>query len=325
MDTLKYWTYKISETPTLISIAAGSLLLIWQQLTGNLTPSVQMAFFAFFIFFTGIPHGAIDHLVEKETTERQQKRFNLAFFLGKYVLTMFFYGSAWFVFPSLSLLFFILISAWHFGETDIEKAPPTVLWNAARFTFGCFILSWILLFHAVEVTPILERISRNNAIVVDVWGMLLQFKVVLLIGFTLFTMLFSYFANKKDAIYFDKIRFIRLSLIVILTYFLPLLPAFALYFGGWHALCSFANIHEYLLRIDAPSNTKLSYSILKTWAKTLIFTLLAISFLIFVVWYWQHFHQTWDALPLLFIFLSLITLPHLNVMHRMSKIKADYT
>jgi beta-carotene 15,15'-dioxygenase len=319
MEILKSWAYAIRTTPTLVSIGAGSLLLIWQFFIGSIPPSVQATFFAVFILFTGIPHGAIDHLVEKETAERQQKPFNLLGFLSKYLLTMAVYAGAWFVFPSLSLLFFLLISAWHFGETDIERAPPTVLWNIARFSFGCFTLSWILLVHAVEVTPILERISRNNDIVQAVWQFFVGFKNVFLILFAASTGIFSYFANKKNTLDFDKMRLARLSAIVVLTYFLPLLPAFGLYFGGWHALCSFDNIHNYLLS----QNLKTSeVSILKTWSKTLGFTLLAISFLVFATWFWLRFYHTWDALPLLFIFLSLITLPHLNVMHRMSKFSA---
>ncbi len=324
MERMKNVIHKILETPTLISIAAGSVLLIWQQMTGELPPSVQIAFFAFFIFLTGIPHGAIDHLVEKETAERRQKQFNLPIFLGKYLLTMLFYGLAWFVAPSLSLLFFVLISAWHFGETDIERAPQTVLWSAARFIFGCFILLWILLFHAAEVTPILERISQNNTMVASVWQFLVGIKLTLLAGLAVLSSIFCYFGNKQHYVYFDKMRFVRLFIIVVLTYYLPLLPAFALYFGGWHALCSFGNIHEYLSHIHSKSNTEKGYSILKTWSKTLVFTLLAVSFLVFAIWYWLRFYQTWDALPLLFIFLSLITLPHLNVMHRMSKINNTF-
>jgi beta-carotene 15,15'-dioxygenase len=319
MDILKNLTHKIFETPTVISIMSGSSLLIFQLLTGIIPPSVQATFFAVFILFTGIPHGAIDHLVEKETAERQQKSFNLLGFLSKYLLTMAVYAGAWFVFPSLSLLFFLLISAWHFGETDIEHAPPTTLWNASRFSFGCFILSWILLFHAVEVTPILGRISRNNDIVQAVWQFFVGFKNVFLILSAAATGVFSFFANKKSTLNFDKMRLIRLASIILLTYFLPLLPAFGLYFGGWHALCSFDNIHNYLLS----QNPEISEaSILKTWSKTLGFTLLAMSFLAFATWFWLRFYHTWDALPLLFIFLSLITLPHLNVMHRMSKFNA---
>ena len=317
MDVVKKWAHEILETPTWITVLGGSVLLFWQQWAGELTPSVQMAVFAFFILSTGIPHGAIDHLVEKETAKRRQKAFNFSIFVLKYVGTMLFYALAWLVVPSFSLLFFILISAWHFGETDIENAPPTRLWNAARFTFGCFILSWILLFHAAEVTPILARISKNNQTVTSVWQFLLAIKSVLLMGLATVSSVFYYFGNRKNPVYIDKMRFLRLFIIVVLTYCLPLLPAFALYFGGWHALCSLGNIHEYLLNIDSKSNTH--YLILKTWSKTLIFTLLAMAFLGLAAWFWLRFYQTWDALPLLFIFLSLITLPHLNVMHRMNR------
>jgi beta-carotene 15,15'-dioxygenase len=317
MDILKSWAYTLRATPTLVSIAAGCLLLLWQQMTGELDPSVQIVFFGIFIFFTGIPHGAIDHLVEKETAERLQKQFNLLIFLSKYVLTMLFYAILWFFIPSLSLLFFLLISAWHFGETDIEKAPSKPLWNAARFMFGCFVLSWILLMHATEVTPILERISQNKGSVITIWQFFVEFKGSLLtvLGFGVGT--FFYLAEQKDALEVDKMRCLRLIAIIALTYFLPLLPAFGLYFGGWHALCSFENIHGYL---QSTKEGIAQDSILKTWSKTLGFTLLAISFLAFAIWYWFTYYQTWDALPLLFIFLSLITLPHLNVMHRMSRV-----
>ena len=73
MDAVRKWSYKIFETPTLISVIAGCSLVLWQQWTGSLPPSVQITFFTLFIFLTGIPHGAIDHLVEKETAKRQQK------------------------------------------------------------------------------------------------------------------------------------------------------------------------------------------------------------------------------------------------------------
>ncbi len=318
MDKIKNSVFKLIETPTLISILLGFVLLFWQLLMGEIPPSVQLVFFAFFMFLTGIPHGAIDDLVEKETAKRRQKAFSLPIFLVKYLLTMLFYGFMWYVLPSLSLLFFLLISAWHFGETDIEKAPKTALWNATRFVFGSFILLFILLIHNVETTPILTRISENDDAVLSIWLFLIAVKIPILIGtfstaFTLF-----YLANKKQSIVIDETRYGRLFLILLLTYFLPLLPAFALYFGGWHALSSFKTIHEYVSHSQENEYRSPIFSILKTWSKTLFFSALAISSLAGATWYWLHFLQTWDPLPLLFIFLSLITLPHLNVMHKIN-------
>jgi beta-carotene 15,15'-dioxygenase len=319
IDKLKYNPISLVTTPTWLTIGAGIILVLWQQLIGYIPPSVQIAFFAFFIAFTGIPHGAVDHLVEKETNKRLNKQFSLLSFLAKYLLTMLIYALAWFFLPSISLLFFILISAWHFGETDVENAPSTLYWNVVRFTFGCFVLFWILLFHSSEVTPVLERISNNNIVVAIVWSKLLAIKSVFLLTLGLITSIFTYLAYQNQPIYVDKIRFLKLALVIVLTYFLPLLPAFALYFGGWHALCSLSNIHTYLMQMRENSSHESSSDFLKTWSKTLPFTILAFLFMGLAGWYWLNFYPTWDALPLLFIFLSLITLPHLNIMHRMSK------
>jgi beta-carotene 15,15'-dioxygenase len=319
MSTDKSVSTGSDKSVSYIPIIAGSILVLWQLLTGSLPPSVQITFFALFIFLTGIPHGAIDHLVERETAERQEKTFNMSLFLLKYVLTMLFYGLMWYLLPSVSLLFFLLISAWHFGETDIENAPPTSFWNVTRFSFGCFVLLWILLFHAEETTPILARISQNSGSVMPVWDWLVGFKMSLLVGFGLFSLAFFYYSYQKKPITIDKARYLRLGFILGLTYFLPLLPAFALYFGGWHALCSFKNIHDYLLENDNDlRHKKPIMSILNVWTKTLFFTFLAVAFLGFATWYWLNYLGSWDPLPLLFIFLSLITLPHLNVMHKMN-------
>jgi beta-carotene 15,15'-dioxygenase len=318
MDWIKKIGSFFLQTPTLISILAGFGLVIWQVLSGTIPPSVQITFFIFFLALTGIPHGAIDHLIEAETAKRQQKKFKIAFFLVKYVLTMLVYAFAWYVLPSLSLLFFLLISAWHFGETDIEYAPKTVLWNATRFIFGCFVLSFLLLFHEAETTPILERISQNNFNVLAVWFYLISFKNSLLLISFLIVLILFYLANKNQLIELNKTHYFRLFLIILLTYFLPLLPAFALYFGGWHALCSFKTIHFYISENNKNAQSFSPISFLKTWSKTLVFSILAISSLIFATWYWFRFLQTFDPLPLLFIFLSLITLPHLTVMHKIN-------
>ena len=44
MDKIKNAVFKLIETPTLISILVGSVLVFWQLLTGLLPPSVQMPF-----------------------------------------------------------------------------------------------------------------------------------------------------------------------------------------------------------------------------------------------------------------------------------------
>lgn len=305
------------QTPTLLSIGLGVLLLIVQTVESNLDPSIQITFFLFFLFSTGIPHGALDHLVEEKTAQRQQKTYSFTAFTAKYLATMAIYGLAWYVSPTLSLLFFLLISAWHFGETDLENVPFTIGWSVARFSLGGLVLSILLLTHAEEVTPIWTRIVQNNEIALSFWQFSADYRFFLLVSWALFFAASFIVSYRQSVIVINKARLLRLVCVLVLTYFLPLLPAFALYFGGWHALNSFHSIQKYLIE-NEPTTVK---SALTIWSKALPFTLIALIFSSFSVWCWQRFLQSWDFIPLLFIFLSLVTLPHLNVMHYVNQRK----
>ena len=306
MDSVKYRLNQFIQTPTLITICIGVLLLLWQQATGGLSPIIQSVFFFGFIALTGIPHGAIDHLVEKETAQRQNKTFDLKLFLLKYILTILLYGLMWYLLPSISLIFFLIISAEHFGETDIERVPESVSWHITRFVFGVFVIFWLLLFNASETTEILQRISRNNWGVMLVWHEAVKFSTLLLSLSASLFILFFYFSNKAKAAIFDKSRFLQLSILLILTCLLPLLPAFAIYFGGWHAICSLKNIHDYLMMDTKYNGLKLSqHSILKIWKQAIVFSVLAVMIFIAAAWYRLQFFSTWDPLPSLFIFSRL--------------------
>ena len=187
------------------------------------------------------------------------------------------------------------------------------------FFFRLFRITLALLTHAQETTPILARISQNNSNVMSVWlASVALKKLFLILSLLVFFGLF-YLSNKRQPILFDGKHYLRLLIILLLTYFLPLLPAFALYFGGWHALNSFKTIRDYLYAgiIVNDSNFRQN-SWWQVWKETLPFTVLATVFLTLSGMYWYLCFQNFDPLPLLFIFLSIITLPHLNVMYKMN-------
>jgi hypothetical protein len=301
------------KTPTWITVLLGFILVIWQFLQGTLPQSIQILFFVSLILLTGIPHGALDHLIQEATDKKLNKVYDIKIFLLKYLLIMAGYGLAWFWFPGLSLLIFLLISAWHFGETDLEKVPKNaIIWSMTRLIYGFYILSFILLTHINEVQPIVVKMIGTQNTVLVFWNFInLNTKQILyLLGLSFITIFIV--AQSKHLINFDKIRILRLSLILISSAWLPLLPAFALYFGGWHALCAFDNIHDYL-RKDHPT---LSFKFV--YFKTMPFTLLSIAFLCLFLWYCNRYTQQYDPFPILFIFISLITLPHLIIAHQMN-------
>ncbi len=303
------------RTPTWLTIVLGVCLLSWQYLYNDIPYNIQVVFFVSLILLTGIPHGSLDHLIQKTTDNHANRRYNLAFFLVKYLSLMAFYALAWFWFAGFSLLLFLIISAWHFGETDIEKTPKNAtIWSFTRLLYGFYVLAFILLTHANEASPIIEQmISRQGSSLVY-WHFIHNNvkQILYLLGLSLATILIV--AQSQHHIQFDKVRLLRLVLILFISIWLPLLPAFALYFGGWHSLCAFDNIHSYLQK-DYPT---LSFK--QVYIKTLPLTAIAIVFLGTFFWYQHNFMQQYDPFAILFIFISLITLPHLTIAHQMNNV-----
>lgn len=309
INTFRY----IFKTPTWITVILGILLLLWQSYQGVLSQNIQVIFFVLLILLTGIPHGSLDHLIQEANDKRQNKAHNFAKFIVKYLLLMAVYGLAWYWFSGISLMVFLIISAWHFGETDLENVPlKPRIWSFTRLFYGFYVLAFILLTHVEEVNPIVQQmiLGQNKALIFWKFIQMNVKQILYLFGLGLSTIFIV--AQSEHLIKFDKIRILRLTLILFLTIYLPLLPAFALYFGGWHALCAFDTIHGYLQK-DYPSLTFKS-----VYLKALPLTVIAMVFFGAFLWYCKNYTQAYNPFPILFIFISLITLPHLVVANQMN-------
>jgi len=299
--------------PASLLIAFGIILAGWQQLVGSIPDWAQWFVFGSLFIGAGIPHGALDHLISRQTALRTGHRFSWFRFLTRYLLLMAAYGLLWVFFPSFSLLLFLAGSAWHFGETDLENVPNTWLWTLTRFAMGGFVIVFILLTHTTEVTPVLERITYHHPTTLSVWNWAIHhtskvgsFGVLITVG--LFTM-----AYRQVPAWIKWGRLSQMAVVLFLGCWLPLLISFALYFGGWHALSSFQSICIYL-KHNQPDRLTAA----QLWLQSLPFTALALLGLaIFTSWWHSQVHQQ-DPLPVLFIFLSIITVPHLHALHGMN-------
>ena len=94
------------KTPTLITILLGLILLIWQYFQGVLSQNIQIFFFISLILLTGIPHGALDHLIQEATDKKLNRVYNFKIFSVKYLFIMLSYALTWYFFSGLSLLYF---------------------------------------------------------------------------------------------------------------------------------------------------------------------------------------------------------------------------
>ena len=101
--------------------------------------------FGFTLILTGVPHGAVDYFLFKQLRQQEGGNFSAIRFFGGYLLLIAAYIVVWNFAPTIAFLLFILVSAYHFGQSN---------WVSVRFSTNtlekivmsfCFILGKHLL------------------------------------------------------------------------------------------------------------------------------------------------------------------------------------
>jgi hypothetical protein len=298
-----------------ILFLSGIALLIIHAIR-PISYKAQIIFFLLTVLLAGIPHGALDHLVEEKNRHLEKKSFTWFSFLANYFIYMLLFGLIWYFIPSLALIIFLIFSSIHFGETDLLRVKITggVITKLMQFCYGGFILLILLLSHPAEVKMIVEQYP-------GLIGMhQIQFleahtkDIIFGSGMVAAATAFIYFlkTGQDNEGLFSFSFFSKLLLLLLLLITLPLILSFAFYFGLWHSLHSLENIRMHLCR---ESQTHIGWPALMQ--KSLPLTILAILFIGAII-YFAHFDVSSSSLLLqFFIGIAILTAPHLQVMGRM--------
>jgi Brp/Blh family beta-carotene 15,15'-monooxygenase len=194
------------------------------------------------LLIVGLPHGAIDHLLEAGKLNTPIKPLFILRYLGVSALM----GFIWFISPLAGLWLFLGYSAWHFGETEFRQQGRnpgilSVLWGAAM-------LGVILCAHIPELNKVLDEMGISP--VDPSWQFLAW----------VFAAVYVITGWRKGL----------MGLYLIPALALPLLHAFGLYFIADHSVKSSAHL---LRGFDAPPG--------KLFIKALPFTLGALLLCLF--------------------------------------------
>ena len=301
---------------TRIAVAIGFFMVAWQSFIGPLSHQFQFSFFIISIFAFGIQHGALDHLIEAEIARQKQASFRIVAFLARNGMLIMIYALLWYLLPQTSFLLFILMSGWHFGETDVSGNNSKIIASAAKLVYGVSIIGWLLFSHPQEAGDIISSILPANDTTYQLWLTAVGYSNFILIICGILIMVILVANQLKH----NNPRDIRLlfNLLLILTCcaVLPLLPSFALYFAGWHSVIT---LHNTTVFIQKKNRNGLPLRFGKLWLKALPLSITAMAGLLLTGYLLQHYAPRFQPLPLLFVFLSLITLPHMNVMHQLNK------
>jgi len=279
-----------------------------------LTNSTQISFLILVLILFGVPHGALDLYIDQHL---QKSDSNQKAFLLKYIGNIIAYALVWYFFPTAALVIFILITAYHFGEIDWLGKTDNIIHKLAYSVIG---LLWILLLlskninFALQIFIRMERSAFNESQWVQLANKI--YPITLIGLFTVYAVLFFFkglfFSNNKYYYY----SLIQQLTLIIFAFFMPLWLCFAFYFGFWHSILSFDKIR---ITFSMPND-------FNGWKNLLIkaapFSIMAWFGFSYITLSTLNSKDASGIFTLLFISLSVLALPHLQIFTKV-KLKPD--
>ena len=280
-----------------ILLLLSLLFLLLFKTAPQLFNFVQITMFTAGMFLVGIPHGAVDHLLE---TGNFKSRIKPGFVI-KYIGLALFNLVIWIFFPTVALLFFIGYSAWHFGQNDWREWQPNNINSLKNYIWGIFIFGIILCGHITETNTILDNMNVFKLPLSDIEGKIVS---TLIAG-----------AAIAWAIFKKRWRMIFSSLMLLVSIELPLISSFGLYFIGQHSLNGWSHLKQGM-SVDNKS----------LYLKALPFTIGALVLFAALIYllrnnYLSEFNES--LITIFFVFISCISFPHVMVMNRFYNLRLN--
>lgn len=293
-----------SNRSKLLLLAIG-LFLIDQLYPLSLT--VQLIFFGSGVLFLGIPHGSLDHFIYHHERKEAMNLKSIGRFLLFYVGFAILYAILWLISVELSILLFILISAYHFGEMDLIRLSRTnSLSSRILFSvYGLLFLVNYLLFQFPQVEAILLGFPGFDESQIEKLRLLFGYQNEVLIGsLLLFVPVLLIFLYQNQQLGFSQIASIlQLFVLMMIVFNLPILLGFGFYFNIWHAGLSMVEIKKFL----GWENKSYWFIYRKSWLTNgLSFLMIAILFMIFK-------GNLERLLAIFFMSIAILTAPHMKV------------
>ena len=264
------------------------------------------------VTLTGVPHGAIDHLVAARLWNLDRTWADQAKFYGGYLTLMALYGGLWLVTPAWSLALCLIMAMYHFGQADLAywrlRPLPARLFYLSR---GLFLIGLPIVAFPGIVDPIFEAIGGVHLLdwplVATMPGLLfagLVVQHVVALGLAApWATPSARWATGREA----------LNVVVLAALFGLVHPlvSFSVYFGGWHALGHILEMLRFFRRRGE------SMSVMTFYREAILFTVLPFVGLAGLYAATRSFGMENQMIALLFILIAIMTLPHMVVVEKM--------
>lgn len=292
-------------------VTFGVIALIINLLFPEFIESVRFWFLGIVILIIGMPHGALDHIISYHSFPEKSEKEKKIWFYGYYTLIMAIYALLWIWLPLISFLIFLAITLYHFGQADAERfnmnsAAKKILQYSRGLTIVGLIVYGSEPIYISEVINVitgydsLELISFvNNYYVVP-----LSFSLVYPVAY-LFAAVFV--AEEKLPLVYHADAIVVPALFALADPFF----AFAVYFGVWHSFNHAKTMLKYLRKRN------LDVTMAWFYKKTLLLSVMSYIGLAILYFITQAFGNEKLLIALLFILISVLTLPHIFIVEMM--------
>tara|TARA_B110000459_G_scaffold187254_1_gene219456 strand:+ start:549 stop:1367 length:819 start_codon:yes stop_codon:yes gene_type:complete len=250
----------------------------------------------------GIPHGAIDNIIYLSSNDITRFKFYLI-----YIVTIIIYCLFWWLTPIISLVFFLFLSSYHFGESQLvdysfmnKKRIIYLFWGFALISTLIFYNNNELLYLSNQFIDT-EKFSQVFNIVI--FRYIFYFSNLIIISLLVYE---SYKLNISSQQLMNEI-FI-LILIHITFKLFPIIISFTLYFIFLHSVKVLKQEFDYLKSLQSELN-------ILDFIKLLCpHTFLSIVFLIIFLLLMNFGFINISVFLFSIIGISVITLPHAIIM-----------
>jgi beta-carotene 15,15'-dioxygenase len=284
----------------------ASFFCLW--LTSFISETYQN-FFGFFLILTfGLFHGTNDlEIISVILNKNKISYAKISFF---YLFTVFIFACSLVFIPFVAMLFFVLISSFHFGQQHWENIlsdARKIFKIIFQFSYGFFIFLLLFTIHEKEVIKIIYQIT-NEILIEKIFLYLL-----IIFGIILF-LLTLYIGVKKSNLRNQIIEQIFYLLVIYIIFKTSnLILGFTVYFVFWH---SFPSLYDQVKFVYGSVDLKNIIMYLKTGLLNCILSVVSLAI------FYYFFNENEYFKPIVFSFLAAITFPHFLVILKMFQKKS---
>jgi len=251
------------------------------------------------IILFGIPHGAIDNVLSLSESNLSKKSF---YFL--YLLSMIFYAALWFIIPIFSFVFFLLLSSYHFGESQLSNYDIKNIFSKIIYlVWGVALMSTLFFYNASELIMLFNNFNDTSA-----FNLIFEYSLLDILFYSsnaCFILILIYLKvhNSINNHIFNSELF-QIVLLHITFFVFPVIISFTLYFVFLHSIKVLVQEYSYLKQ-------KFNRFSLIKFIKLLIpFTLIALFCFSLLILITNYYQLNISLLLFSIIGISVITLPH---------------